>query len=262
MKMFFLTLSVLLLLFYTDSNESLCAEKPMVSKSSNSVLVKFILKDGGPISPIEEIYLSKNPLTTPNSQFVLADNKAVPLTYVDNQIGMIGNIGDTIEIPLGIYTIGMSDVAGYSLDIGLTVDKTKMTITGIEANDVCSCSTCDKEHLIEDWSVNVNSISEGIYELIIDQPKMKQGNRGCYSAVKMWEQQTTLSFKITSTPTNADILVNGKSVGKTDATLNVPCKSADKIKAVIVIRKPGYANCIKDVRSESTTDISCNLKGL
>jgi len=177
-------------------------------------------------------------------------------------VGPIGRAGDWILLDPGEYTLSFAGPAAYRMRIGLAVGRQSVEIVGLEADGLRGECGFDGHIYVSEWNPSIRPLRPNgkAFELSIARPATVRRSqvRGC-GLPSIFSPQATVGVSISSDPIGAEILVDGKAVGTTNDRINIPCSSAEKVNALVVLRKPGFANCIRKVTKDTGGMVSCKM---
>lgn len=266
-------------LICTPTNRCMGAAPPDTDLSLSGGCFLKISKPDMPVNPVlpygraikpmleslDTIWLAKGALNTRRAHLEVHDFGDGLVHRIGDVAEPVARVGDWLYLKNGSYTVSFFGPVGYMMRIGIEVSAGQIALVGLTADNYDGCSADRRHAFIEGWKpllINVSGKSNA-FELILKPAVIvysKDRRKACIKqSVGIWREQDTVSVRISSDPEGAEIMIDGRDVGKTNAKLNIPCPSRETINALVVVRKAGYANCVKRVTKDSGDLISCKL---
>jgi hypothetical protein len=201
-----------------------------------------------------------------NGKVRVNDSAPEALVRLDDVIGFVGNLGDTIHFDPGRYTLRLRGPNSSDLSVGIEVSDKAIRFLGANAGRSAGCGEMiDTRLVLSKWDVSFQRIREGEYKLVIPLPRFTANpgqqplGQRVDCSIGPWSFDRSVKATLASTPADAEVYIDGKLSGKTNTDFIVPVEKTTK-KLAIVYRKTGYANCIRQATLElDTVAVSCAL---
>ncbi|HVR38117.1 MAG TPA: PEGA domain-containing protein [Thermoanaerobaculia bacterium] len=172
--------------------------------------------------------------------------------------GEIAQFGEVLDLTAGSYEL-LLRYPPHSLYLNIVVSGTDVKVTKWREGEAdCGVTIRDK---VADWTVTVRQ-NKGIVELQIPPPSLEKTpyERRSDCSLGDWTTVKNISISVSSEPKGADIFLDKRKIGVTDATIVAPLvEYRDGI--YVTVRKTGFATCIRRVDASATTaDAKCQLR--
>lgn len=171
--------------------------------------------------------------------------------------GVAGETGDVIDLDDGTYNIFVK-YKTFKLIVTLVVSDQPNISAARTRLEKC---TRAYERIVS-WEPNMRIDRRGVIVVYFAAPKVESAARHgtiCNSAE--WSEVKSVTVKVGTTPPGANISANGTEVGRTPATVIVPLLRRYDYAAWLVLKKPGFASCLRTVpMSVDTVLVECKLK--
>lgn len=209
-------------------------------------------------------------LSAPSYSAVVAvESAALANTAVRVNAKFGGFIGDAIDLPAGEHTLSFDGPHGYEFSIRVVVSDT-VSVTSATGSrfDDCIANRVSR-YVLQPWPTPRVTGNDRRYALTIDAPvftdRGDQGECQSESSMLMLQRLGRAQLAVASTPAESDILLNGAKIGTTNSDIVVPYTNGDRQSIQLVLRKTGFANCLRTVAipaagGDISAAIECTLQ--
>lgn len=186
--------------------------------------------------------------------------------YVDGQFA--GVMGDTLDLSSGEHTISFAGPHAYEFRVVVAVTESIAAKPDRPSRfDDCINGRVSRA-VLRQWPAPALQPTYSGATIRLGKPLFEdrgdQGNCMSEPSLIKLQQLGKITLSASSNPMGAEVWVKGSKVATTNSSIVIPYTNADRKLIQVVIRKSGYANCLRKIQPPSNGDsaqrIECILE--
>jgi hypothetical protein len=176
--------------------------------------------------------------------------------YLDDVF--VGLMGDAVNAPLGLHRVSIEGPYGAWLDMNLKFGVGSIGNEGVSVRRSCN----EGPEFVESWPWSYEPLADRTI-VHIQRPVIGRRTPDQCPRARLPIARTLgrVNLAVQSSPTGAEILIDGGTTGKTPRKIAVPYNEHTSL-ITVVVRSDGYVNCRAELRPPfpEEREIDCRLQ--